>query len=63
MTTTDREFDVFDIIRVYQPVFEGATLEYKLDTCPEDGFADMIFAEETMTKAEAEQKFGIRIVD
>jgi hypothetical protein len=23
----------------------------------------MIFAEETMTKAEAEEKFGIRIVD
>jgi hypothetical protein len=25
--------------------------------------ADVIFAEETMTKAEAEAKFGIRIVD
>lgn len=63
MTTIDREFDDFDIVRVYKPVYECTTLEYKLDICPEDGLADMIFAEETMTKAEAEQKFGIRIVD
>lgn len=63
MTTIDREFDDFDIVKVYQPTFECTTLEYKLDTCPDDNLADMIFAEETMTKAEAEQRFGIRIVD
>ena len=63
MTTINRELDNFDIVRVYQPFYECTTLEYKLDCCPEDDLADMIFAEETMTKAEAEQKFGIRIVD
>ena len=63
MTTIDREFDDFDIVKVYQPVYECTTLEYKLDTCPDDNLTDMIFAEEIMTKAEAEQKFGIRIVD
>ena len=63
MTCIDREFDYFDIVRVYQPVYECTTLECKLDICPDDDLADMIFAEEPMTKAEAEQKFGIRIVD
>lgn len=62
MTLIDREFDNFDIIRIYQPKYEHTTLDYKLDCCPED-YANMIFAEETMTKTEAEQKFGIRIVD
>lgn len=64
MTHVDRELNDFDIVRVYQPVYECTTLGYKLDICPEDGFANMIFAEEEpMTKAEAEQKFGIRIID
>jgi hypothetical protein len=63
MTTTDREFDDFDIVKVYQPVYECTTLEYKLDTCPDDDLVNMLFAEETMTKAEVEEKFGIRIVD
>ena len=62
MTATDREFDNFDIVRVYQPKYECTTLEYKLDCCPESDFTNIIFAEETMTKAEAEEKFGIRIV-
>lgn len=62
MTTTDREFNNFDIVRVYQPKYEHTTLEYKLDCCPED-WLDMIFSEEIMTKAEAEQKLGVRIVD
>lgn len=51
-----------DIIRVYTPIYEYTTLQYKYDCCHE-GLADMVFAEEAMTKAEAEQKFGIRIVD
>ena len=51
-----------DIVRVYAPIYEYTTLEYKFDCCHE-GLADMLFAEETMTKAEAEAKFGIRIVD
>lgn len=51
-----------DIVRVYQPKYHFTTLEYKLDTSGED-LSDMLFAEETMTKAEAEEKFGIRIVD
>lgn len=63
MTTTDREFEDFDIIRVYQPVYECTTLEYKFDCCPDDDFADMIFAEDIITKAEAEQRLGVRIVD
>lgn len=63
MTIVNRGFDNFDIVRVYQPVFECTTLECKLDICPDGDLANMIFAEETMTKAEAEQKFGIRIVD
>ena len=63
MTAIDRTLDDLDIVRVYQPVFEYTTLEYKLDCCAEDDLADMIFTEETMTKAEAEKKFGIRIVD
>lgn len=62
MTMINRGCKDLDIIRVYQPVYEFSTLEYKLDTCPEDGVSDMLFAEETMTKAEAEEKFGIRIV-
>jgi hypothetical protein len=63
MTTIDREFDDFDIVRVYQPVYECTTLKYKLDTCPDSDLVNMLFAEEIMTKAEAEQKFGIRIID
>ena len=51
-----------DIVRVYAPIYEYTTLDYKYD-CLHEGLADIIFAEETMTKAEAEAKFGIRIVD
>lgn len=50
-----------DIIRVYAPIYEYTTLAYKFDCI--EGMSNIIFAEETMTKAEAEQKFGIRIVD
>ena len=63
MTAIAREFDNFDIIRIYQPVYECTTLEYKLDCCPDDNLADIIFAEDIYSKAEAEQKFGIRIID
>lgn len=63
MTTINREFDDFDIIKVYQPVYEYTTLEYKFDCCPEDDLVDMIFAEETMTKAEVEKLLGVRIID
>ncbi len=62
MTIIDRGFADFDIVRVYQPKYEFTTLEYKLD-CHDEDLSDKIFAEETMTKAEAENKFGIRIVD
>jgi hypothetical protein len=62
MTIIDREFEDFDIVRVYQPVYEFTTLEYKLD-CSDTDLSDIVFAEEVMTKAEAEEKFGIRIVD
>jgi hypothetical protein len=62
MTTIDREFDDFDIVKVYQPVYECTTLEYKLD-CSDTDLSDIIFAEDVMTRAEAEEKFGIRIVD
>jgi hypothetical protein len=51
-----------DIVKVYAPIYEYTTLDYKYD-CLHEGLADVIFAEETMTKAEAEAKFGIRIVD
>lgn len=51
-----------DIIKVYAPIYQYTILDYKFD-CLHEGIADMIFAEETMTKEEAEQKFGIRIVD
>lgn len=60
MTSKTRSDD--DIIKVYAPIYEYTTLEYKFDCCHE-GLADMLFAEEAMTKKEAEQKFGIRIVD
>lgn len=63
MRTINRGFEDLDIVKVYQPVYEYTTIEYKFDIGPDDGLADMIFAEETMTKAEAEEKFGIRIVD
>ena len=62
LTCSDAEFSCFDIVRVYQPKYEFTTLEYKLD-CSDVDLSDMIFAEEVMTKAEAEEKFGIRIVD
>ena len=62
LTFGNAEFCCFDIVRAYQPKYECTTLEYKLDTSDAD-LSDMIFAEEVMTKAEAEQKFGIRIVD
>ena len=62
LTFGDKEFSCFDIVRVYQPRYEFTTLEYKLD-CSDVDLSDMIFAEEVMTKAEAEEKFGIRIVD
>ena len=60
MTHKTRRDD--DIIRVYTPIYEYTTLEYKFDCC-HDGIADMVFAEEAMTKKEAEQKFGVRIID
>ena len=62
LTAINRELDDFDIVRVYHPAYEYTTLEYKLDNCPKC-YSDMIFAEEVMTRAEAEEKFGIRIVD
>lgn len=62
LTCSDTEFSCFDIVRVYQPRYEFTALEYKLD-CSDADFSDIIFAEEVMTKAEAEEKFGIRIVD
>ena len=62
LTVKNKEFDMFDIIRVYQPKYEFTALEYKLDCCCED-WSIMLFAEETMTKAEAEEKLGVRIVD
>lgn len=62
LTFDNRGFSRFDIVKVYQPKYAFTTLEYKLDTSDTD-FSDMIFAEEVMTKAEAEEKFGIRIVD
>jgi len=62
LTFGDAEFNYFDIVRVYQPKYEFTTLEYKLD-CSDVDLSDIIFAEEVMTKAEAEEKFGIRIVD
>ena len=51
----------YDIVRVYMPMFEYTTIKCKFDC--DEGISDMIFSEETMTKAEAEKKFGIRIVD
>lgn len=60
---THEKDSAFDIIKVYQPVYEYTTLEYKFDSCPCAELSSMLFAEETMTKAEAEEKFGIRIVD
>lgn len=62
LTYGDKTTRSLDIVRVYQPKYHFTTLEYKLDTSGED-LSDMLFAEETMTKAEAEEKFGIRIVD
>ena len=62
LTFRDTNYSCFDIVRVYQPKYAFTALEYKLDCCPEY-YSDMIFAEQIMTKAEAEQKFGIRIVD
>ena len=62
LTAINRELDDFDVVRVYQPKYEFTTIEYKLDTSNAD-LSDMVFAEEVMTKAEAEEKFGIRIVD
>lgn len=61
LTAINRELDDFDIIKVYQPKYEFTALEYKLD-CSDTDLADIIFAEEVMTKTEAEEKFGIRIV-
>ena len=61
MTMINRGCKHLDIIRVYQPKYEFTTLDYKLD-CHDEDLSDIIFAEETMTKAEAEEKFGIRIV-
>ena len=60
----DASFDnKFDIVRVYVPQYEYNVTEYKYDTCAlERDMSTLIFAEETMTKAEAEEKFGIRIV-
>lgn len=60
---THKDDSEFDIIRIYQPIYEYTTLEYKFNTCTIPELSDILFAEETMTKAEAEQKFGIRIVD
>ena len=62
LTAINRELDNFDIVRVYQPKYEFTTVECKLD-CSDADLSDIIFAEEVMTKAEAEEKFGIRIVD
>lgn len=62
LTAINRELDDFDIVRVYQPKYEFTTLEYALDYDNAD-LSDIIFAEDVMTKAEAEEKFGIRIVD
>ena len=62
LTTINRELDDFDIVRVYQPKYEFTTVECALD-CSDTDLSDIIFAEEVMTKAEAEEKFGIRIVD
>lgn len=62
LTAINRELDDFDIVRVYQPKYEFTTVDYKLD-CSDTDLSDMIFAEEVMTRAEAEEKFGIRIVD
>ena len=59
---TNKKHRDSDIVRVYAPIYEYTTLDYKFDD-KYDGIANMVFAEETMTKAEAEQKFGIRIVD
>lgn len=62
LTYSDAEFSCLDIVRVYQPRYEFTALEYKLD-CSDVDLSDIVFAEEVMTKAEAEEKFGIRIVD
>lgn len=62
LTYSNAELSYFDIVRAYQPKYEFTTLEYKLD-CSDVDLSDMVFAEEVMTKAEAEEKFGIRIVD
>ncbi len=62
LTAINRELDDFDIVRVYQPKYEFTAVEYKLD-CSDTDLSDMIFAEDVMTRAEAEEKFGIRIVD
>lgn len=62
LTTINRELDDFDIIRVYQPKYEFTTVECALDYSDAD-LSDIIFAEDVMTRAEAEEKFGIRIVD
>lgn len=62
LTVINRELDSFDIVRVYQPKYEFTTLEYALDYSDAD-LSDIVFAEDVMTKAEAEEKFGIRIVD
>jgi hypothetical protein len=62
LTFDNAEFSCFDIVRVYQPKYEFTTLEYKLD-CSDVDLSDIIFAEEVMTRAEAEEKFGIRIID
>lgn len=59
---TNKKYRDDDIIKVYAPIYEYTTLDYKFDYLHE-GMANIIFAEESMTKAEAEQKFGIRIVD
>lgn len=53
-----------DIVRVYVPHYQHNVIEYKYDTqTDKDSVSTLIFAEETMTRKEAEQKFGIRIVD
>ena len=62
LTVINRELDDFDIIRVYQPKYEFTTVECALDYSDAD-LSDIIFAEDVMTRAEAEEKFGIRIVD
>ena len=62
LTAINRELDDFDIIRVYQPKYEFTTVECALDYSDAD-LSDIIFAEDVMTRAEAEEKFGIRIVD